>query len=100
MTAVAESSPRPFSWRTAGLLRNLTSPTSSRSRSTAVGTLKTYKGFPDGMPDDRGGDDQRRSAGVHQGRGVTRSRFEQAAFPPRGLFASDAPRGETAASAV
>jgi hypothetical protein len=35
-----------------------------------------------------------------QRRGVTRSRFERAASHPRGLFASDAPRGETAASAV
>ena len=30
-------------------------------------TLKTYKGFPHGMPDHGVGHDQRRPAGVHQG---------------------------------
>ena len=31
------------------------------------GTLKTYKGFPHGMPTTEAGDDQRRPAGFHQG---------------------------------
>ena len=30
------------------------------------GTLKTYKGFPHGMPTTEAADDQRRSTGVHQ----------------------------------
>ena len=31
------------------------------------GTLKTYKGFPHGMPTTEAADDQRRSSGIHQG---------------------------------
>ena len=36
------------------------------------GTLKTYKGFPHGMPTTEADDDQRRPAGLHAG--VTRRR--------------------------